>query len=120
MPLYSGAISKKRAKQLVESMKDPLKYWPKFPVPSVPLSSSYFDPHRYWQGPTWLNTNWLLIDGLKQYGYEEEAEHVREMSLQLVEKNGFYEYFSPIDGSGAGGKNFSWTAALVIDLLERK
>ncbi len=120
LPLYSGAITKKRAKKLVETLKNELKYWPKYPVPSVPLDSSYFKHHRYWQGPTWINTNWLLIDGLKQYGYEEEAEHIRESSIQLVENSGFYEYFSPIDGSGTGGKNFSWTAALIIDMLERK
>ncbi len=120
MPLYSGAISKKRAKKLVSTMKSELKYWPKFPVPSVPLSSSYFNHRRYWQGPTWINTNWLMIDGLKQYGYEAEAEHIRQQSFALVEEHGFYEYFSPIDGSGTGAKNFSWTAALIIDLLERK
>ncbi len=120
MPLYSGAVSKKRAKQLVGTLKNELKYWPKFPVPSTPLDSSYFNHHRYWQGPTWINTNWLIIDGLKQYGYEAEAEHIRQQSLSLVQKHGFFEYFSPIDGSGTGGKNFSWTAALVIDLLQRK
>lgn len=120
MPLYSGAISKKRAEKVVANLKNDLKYWARYPVPSVPMNSFYFNHHRYWQGPTWLNTNWLIIDGLKQYGYEEEAELIRARSLELVEKHGFYEYFSPIDGSGTGGKNFSWTAALVIDLIERK
>jgi neutral trehalase len=120
MPLYSGAISKKRAKKVVDSLKNDLKYWARYPVPSVPMNSFYFNHHRYWQGPAWINTNWLLIDGLKQYGYEDEAELIRERSLELVDKHGFFEYFSPIDGSGAGGKNFSWTAALVIDLIERK
>jgi hypothetical protein len=35
----------------------------------------------------------------------------------MVGEAGFYEYFSPFDGSGKGAPNFSWTAALTIDLI---
>ena len=33
-------------------------------------------------------------------------------SRSLVERSGFWEYFDPIDGSGLGGDNFTWTAAM--------
>ena len=36
----------------------------------------------------------------------------------MVTKAGSYEYFDPRDGSGAGAANFSWTAALAIDLFK--
>lgn len=36
----------------------------------------------------------------------------------MVENSGIYEYFSPINGSPLGAPDFSWTAALIIDLLE--
>ena len=29
-----------------------------------------------------------------------------------MEQNGFYEAYSPIDGTGSGGDDFSWTAAI--------
>lgn len=102
---------------LVSTLLDTSKFWLKFPVPSVPKNSPYFNPEKYWQGPTWINTNWLVIDGLRKYGYENEAEQIRQKSIKLVEKSGFYEYFNPLDGSPAGTNNFSWTAALIIDLL---
>lgn len=117
LPLYSGAINKQRAGMLVSTLLDTSKFWLKFPVPSVPKNSPYFNPEKYWQGPTWINTNWLVIDGLRKYGYENEAEQIRQKSIKLVEKSGFYEYFNPLDGSPAGTNNFSWTAALIIDLL---
>lgn len=117
LPLYSGAISKRRAGQLVKALRDPEKFWLTFPVPSVPKDSRYFRPRAYWQGPTWINTNWLLIDGLRKYGYEEEAEQIRLASLELAARSGMAEYFSPLDGSGAGTQNFSWTAALILSLL---
>jgi glycogen debranching enzyme len=89
-----------------------------WPVPSVPLNSSYFSPYKYWQGPTWVNTNWLIIDGLKRYGYHAEAKVLQDRTLQMVAKSGMYEYFNPLNGNPAGAPNFSWTAALTIDLLK--
>lgn len=118
LPLYSGAITKERAKELVGLLDNRKFFGPKFPVPTVPVNSEWFGAHKYWQGPTWLNTNWLIIDGLRRYGFDKEAEHIAKQSIQLVEKSGFGEYFSPLDGSPAGADNFSWTAALTIDLLK--
>ncbi|HEV2412457.1 MAG TPA: trehalase family glycosidase [Candidatus Saccharimonadales bacterium] len=117
MPLYSRAITHERAKKLVHLLKNRKEFWTTYPVPSVPLSSTHFREIHYWSGPVWLNTNWLLADGLRHYGYDDIAQSITTSSLALVEKSGFREYFSPLDGSGAGATNFSWTAALIIDML---
>ncbi len=116
MPLYAGTVSKERAAHLVKLLTSK-PYNPRYPVPSVPTDSAWFHPHLFWQGPTWLNTNWLIIEGLRHYDYNKEADHIAEQSLAMVRKGGFYEYFSPLDASPAGAANFSWTAALTIDLL---
>lgn len=120
MALYAGSISPERAELLVQSLNDKKLFDAPFPVPSVPLNSSYFKHHTYWQGPSWINTNWLLVDGLQRYGYKKEAQAIKAKSLELVDAHGSYEYFSPIDGSPAGASNFSWTAALIIDFLQQK
>lgn len=120
MPLYSGCISKERASELVRMLENHLLFGLPYPVPSVPANSSWFKPRGYWQGPTWINTNWLIIDGLKRYGFKEHAEALTKISLELVRKNGFYEYFDPTTGLGAGIDNFSWSAALAIDFLKSK
>lgn len=120
MALYAGSISPERAELLVKSLRDKKYYGALYPVPTVPLNSSYFKHHTYWQGPTWINTNWLLADGLKRYGYAKEAAEIRIKSIELVSSHGSYEYFSPIDGTPAGADHFSWTAALIIDFLHQK
>jgi hypothetical protein len=117
MPLYAGTITKERAKQLVKLLEDEHQFGPNYPVPTVPLNSDWFVANRYWQGPTWVNTNWMLIDGLERYGFQEHADALREVTLELVRNAGFNEYFSPLDGRPAGAENFSWTAALTIDML---
>ena len=120
MPLYAGCISKERAAQLVKMLEDEHMFGANFPIPSVPLNSEWFQEHAYWQGPTWVNMNWLIINGLRGYGYKEHADALTESTLEMVKSSGFAEYFSPVDGSPAGADNFSWTAALVIDLLKAK
>ena len=117
MPLYSGKVSKERAAELVKLLKDKKQFGLQYPVPSTPQNTEWFRPHGYWRGPVWINTNWLIIDGLKQYGFKEEAAELTKSTIELIEKSGFYEYFSPLDGTPAGVNNFSWSAALTIDLL---
>ena len=117
LPLYAGSVSKKRAEQLVRMIESDQIFGPAFPLPSTPVGSRWFQPMRYWQGPTWLNINWLVIDGLRRYGYNEHAAALQDLSLELVEKAGFAEYFDPITGEALGTDNFSWTAALALDMI---
>lgn len=119
LPLYAGHISKERAEKLVKLIENQHEFGTKFPLPSVPRTSRYFDPKRYWQGPTWVNTNWLIIDGLRRYGFDDHADVLSEMTLELVDTHGSSEYFDPMDGVPLGAENFSWTAALAIDLLKQ-
>lgn len=120
MPLYAGTITKERAVELVDMLHDNKMFDTNYPVPSVPLGSDYYKELGYWQGPTWINTNWLIVDGLERYGFTEEAEKIRKQSITAVTKHGPYEYFSAKNGDPAGAKNFSWTAALTLDMLQRK
>lgn len=119
LPLYAGTIPKERAAQLVKMLEQERAFGPVYPVPSVPIDSSWFNAKLYWQGPTWVNINWLIIEGLKRYGYDDYADALTESTIEMVARNGSSEYFDPLTGEAAGAANFSWTAALIIDLLKR-
>lgn len=119
LPLYAGTISKQRAASLVTLIENQHIFGPNYPVPSVPLDSPQFDAERYWQGPSWVNTNWLIIDGLRRYGYDDHAAALADSTIAMVEQSGFAEYFNPDTAAPLGAHNFSWTAALVIDLLKQ-
>jgi neutral trehalase len=120
MPLYAGTVSEERAAKLVKLIEDERQFGPAYPLPSVPLNSDYFSPKRYWQGPSWVNTNWLIIDGLERYGYKDHAAALRESTIEMVNKSGCSEYFNPITGEAVGAPDFSWTAALTIDMLKNQ
>lgn len=118
LPIYSGAIPEERAALIVKSIENEHTFGPAYPVPSAPLNLPRFSPVCYWQGPTWVNTNWLVIEGLSRYGYRDHAAALRESTLELIGKHGFWEYFNPVSGDPLGARDFSWTAALAIDMLE--
>ncbi|MDE3090237.1 MAG: glycoside hydrolase [Chloroflexota bacterium] len=122
MPLYAGLPTQEQAARLVKHLLNPEEYAPdtstKFRVPTASKSNRYFAPRGYWRGPVWVNTNWFMIRGLERYGYTDLARAIRADTLALVERAGFHEYFDPRTGDGDGTDMFSWSAALVIDLLE--
>jgi glycogen debranching enzyme len=118
MPLYAGTASPARAHEL-RALVTSADYATPFPLPSVPVTSPEFEPRRYWRGPVWINMNWFVVAGLERYGFTTEAEWLRGHTLDLIARSGFREYYNPLDGEGLGGRNFSWTAALTLDLLEK-
>ena len=81
-------------------------------LPSLEAGSRAYDHKRYWRGPIWLVVSYMVAQGLAEAGHGEWAERIRCDSASLIEKSGFYESFSPEDGSGSGGPDFSWTAAM--------
>ena len=94
-----------------------------FLVPSHDLVSPEFDRRRYWRGPVWINTDWLLWRGLNQHGTAAGASaiaaEIAASMVRLVRLSGWREYFDPFTGAGYGSADFSWSAALVLDLLCR-
>ncbi|MET9107398.1 hypothetical protein ABZX29_12540 [Streptomyces zhihengii] len=86
-------------------------------VPSYDLTGPAFDATRYWRGPAWFNTSWLIERGLRTHGLACEADRIRTSFLGQAEQSGFAEYIDPSTGTGRGAQNFSWTAALTLDLL---
>ena len=58
----------------------------------------------------------FVIEGLRRYGYHDLVETIRRDTLRLMEGAGFREYYDPRDGSGCGSTDFSWSAALALEL----
>jgi glycogen debranching enzyme len=114
LPLWADAATATQVAALAETLCN----WAGkvgYLVPSTDPSDPAFEPVRYWRGPVWSVVNWMITDGLARNGQAALAERVRDDTRRLVEASGLFEYFSPVDGRGAGGAAFSWTAA--VDLM---
>jgi len=76
-----------------------------------------FEAKRYWRGPAWLITNYLIADGLAAAGETATADRMVAASLELIARSGFAEYYDTRTGEPCGGGSFSWTAAMVLEFL---
>ena len=115
-PLFAKILTQKEAEKLVKKhLLNPKEFWTEFPVPTVSISESSFDPQGFWRGPTWIATNWFIYKGLLNYGFNGVAEQIKETSIKLIQESGFREYFNPQTGEGLGAKNFTW-GVLVLDM----
>src|SRR5207248_7045240 len=85
LPLWGGVVPDARADELVSRLQA-ASTWPRFPVPSVPLDASDFHESRYWKGPTWVNTNWAVVEGLLHCGHDDVAGELRRRTLDLVDR----------------------------------
>ncbi|HZU14813.1 MAG TPA: trehalase family glycosidase [Chloroflexota bacterium] len=118
MALYGNVAPEDRVRILVDvHLTNPRQFWPAFPVPTTALDSPSFNPQNYWLGPVWVNTNWMIIRGLVDTGRTDRAAQLTADTLELVRRSGYREYYNPYDGAGYGTDNFSWTAALTVDLV---
>lgn len=123
-PLFAGIPTKERAATIIQTMMTKFGGEDMYLCASFDPTNEKFNPKKYWRGPVWLNLNWILYNGLKDYGYDDIAARVKSDTFELLTKAGFYEYFDPRkseykeDPKGLGGSNFSWSAALFLDLLE--
>jgi len=63
----------------------------------------------------------VRLDGSRDYSAPGSLLRARFPDRNLIVSSGeMFEYYSPLDGSGAGSNSFSWTAALLLDLLARE
>ncbi len=120
MPLFGGAATISQAKEIYQNLNSKsfcaLHQGNCFTIPNYNVEGEKFDRKNYWRGPVWININWMLYKGLKRYGFREKSVQLAKNILELPMRFDFYEYYDSFNGIGYGTKDFSWTAALFIDI----
>lgn len=122
LPLLTGRLEKAIATALRDRLSDPDAYATPWGVPTVAVDDSEFSPERMWRGPSWVNVNALLVDGLLTNGFVAEARELAERTIAMVvHAGGPHEYVNPVTGHKAerATSSFGWSAALVVDLAVR-
>ena len=108
-----------------EHLLDTKRYWTPYPAPSVSIAEPSFEPsdyqtlmaRRYWRGPTWINSAWMLWIGLRRLGYEQEANQMGTALIEAYAANGSREFYEPFTGEGLGATEFGWST-LIAELAD--
>jgi hypothetical protein len=118
-PLWTGRLPQEMDDRLVAHLINPREFWPRWPIPTVARSDPAYDPDQMWRGPTWVNINYLFVDGLRRAGYVDLAHELRRRTLDLImQQNDIFEYYHPETGlhPPKAAPIFGWTSAVFIDL----
>ncbi len=117
MPLFIGIATQEQAKAMAAVCADSNKFFPG--MPTVAYDHPQYSKTDYWRGPMWVNVAYFALKGLKDYGYTETAEAIRQTILDWCaeEKRGIYEYYDSKTGEGLGAHNFGWSCAFIIELI---
>jgi hypothetical protein len=124
-PLALPDLPEEIGRRLVEEhLLNPREFLTAVAPPSVALSEPSYEPgggrgpiRRYWRGPTWVNSAWMVWLGMRRLGYVAEAERLADSLLATVAREGLREYYDPRSGRGLGAKDFAWSA-LVAELAD--
>jgi hypothetical protein len=100
-----------------------------YPIPSVATNSPNYDPHyqekgRLWRGPTWINTNWYLVErGLQMQAKRPELAAYPDLirrciefgnkvvdSSQFLVDQGYFEFYDSETGQPYRVDHFAWSA----------
>lgn len=83
LPLFAGICTKEQAALLVKDLFDPATFGTRIGIPSISKKDRTFGTDM-WRGPVWINFNYMIACGLRDYGYREEAARLTEGSLSVM------------------------------------
>lgn len=141
LPLFAGICSKAQAKRLVAHLLDPNKFLTKFPIPSIAVSDKTFGSDM-WRGPVWINYNYMLAEGLSEFGYGDLSRELKEKTILFMkewyDKTGTIYEFYDCENERAPGllnrkgtpfepynfnvryqsiRDYGWSCALLCDMI---
>jgi len=99
LPLYAGVPDRDQAEALRMDLRNPATFNTHVPVPTVPIDDPAFTLDS-WQGPSHMAANVIVGEGLRAYGFIEEA-HALAMSVRQAvqrwynEHGVIYEFYDP-------------------------
>lgn len=88
-PVTAGVADKGKTEKMNKHFFNPEEFYTKIPFASLSKDDINYDSSGgYWMGGVWAPTNYALIRGLKDIGYEKEA---REAATRYL--NGMYKVY---------------------------
>ncbi|HOO57180.1 MAG TPA: trehalase family glycosidase [bacterium] len=102
-PLWAGVATEQNAAATIERyLRNSGEFNTGCPFPSVSLSEPSFELDM-WRGPNWVNTSYLVVKGLQNYGETGFAADCAYRIASLLIRTGarrgtFYEYYNPHTG----------------------
>ena len=123
LPLAAGIPDRERAKRMLDVLLDERRFWGERVIPTVSRDDPSFGEQQYWRGSIWPPMNYLIVMGLRRYGFDAAAAELaaRGAALFLDSWRRFQtcrENFDSRTGQGFGQSHQSWAPLFSLAALE--
>lgn len=116
VPLWAHVATRRQAQILIKRyVLNPHEFWTRYGIRSLaPGSPAYHPVHGYWQGPIWIVSDYMVMHGLMNYGYNTQARLLARNTVatllgDIKATGGMHETYNPNTGAGQNGGYFkSW------------
>ena len=124
LPLVAGVPSRDQAHRMIRTLRDPSRFWGDWVIPTISRDDPAFKDQQYWRGSIWPPMNYLILQGLRRYGFDALAEDLAwkgaRMFLADRRRTGFCrENFDSRTGQGCGQRFQSWGPLFALGALEQ-
>ena len=125
LPLIAGIPSRQRARRMVNLLRDPVRFWGEWVLPTISRDDPAFADQQYWRGSIWPPMNYLVLQGLRRYDFRRLASELAwkgaDMFLADRDRTGFCrENFDSRTGQGCGQRFQSWGPLFALGALEEE
>ena len=90
LPLLLEDMPADRVERLIGHLKDPNTFATAFPIASVAANDPRWSTDM-WRGATWINLNYLVVQGLRLHQRHAEADWLADLTISHVGK--YYERY---------------------------
>jgi glycogen debranching enzyme len=124
--MMAGLVSDDRAKRFVAHLDNEKEFKRPFRIPTLSADHpEYQERGDYWRGSVWAPTNYMVLEALDKYGYNDLAYDIAcnylENVVKVFVKDGtIYENYAPeyIErGSHSEGEFVGWTGLAPINIM---
>jgi putative isomerase len=86
VPLWAGVATREQAQRMIrQHLLNPGEFWAPSGIRTLAADEPLYDPQSgYWRGPVWVVSNYLLMHGLMNYGFQREAREIAAKTVSLL------------------------------------
>ncbi len=127
LPMWAHVATREQARELVKHLTDSTSFWRRYGIPTLAANDPNFTPFVdgccRWNGPVWLLWDYVVMRGLKNYGYDDLAREVggrmfNAVSAQLSTNHRFWESYSPDFPIQESPANYIWDSIMAKVLMD--
>lgn len=83
LPLFVGICEKRHSEHLIRHLTDKKLFSTEFPIPSIAFNDKSFEMDM-WRGCVWINYNYMIVAGLREYGYDNLADSLIRETIEKI------------------------------------